>query len=167
MAGTYDENLKELFDLTGMKNSYVEMNTAIIQQMQTGFFQAIDRNISVDSYIEEQRQQIGEILKNRFSEMVKHYEDFVRESIPYEKVENDIYFPLYKETFMESEVKELLEFYRSPIGKKSIEVEQKIIQQAVESFAEKYDQIIIDFIKNEIDENLKIVKKEIEEQGIN
>ncbi len=99
--------------------------------------------------------------------MVKHYEDFVRELIPYEKVENDIYLPLYKEAFTESEVKELLEFYRSPIGKKSIEIEQKIIQQAVESFAEKYDQIIIDFIKNEIDENLKIVKKEIEEQGIN
>ncbi len=55
MAGTYDENLKDLFDLTGMKNSYVELYTAIIQQMQTGFFQAIDRNIGADSYTEEQR----------------------------------------------------------------------------------------------------------------
>lgn len=166
IAGSYDDNLKELFDITGIKNNYVEMNNAIINQMQGGFFQAIDQNLNADSYTEEQRKQIGEILKKRFSEMVKNYEGFVSKSIPYEKVESEIYLPLYKETYTESEINELLAFYKSPAGKKTIEVGQKVLQQAAEKSAEKYDEIIVDFVKKEIEENLEIVKKEIEEQGI-
>ena len=166
IASSYDDNLKELFELNGIKSNYVEMNNVIINQMQAGFFQAIDQNIDAASYTEEQRQQISEILKDRFSEMVKSYEGFVSESLPYEKVENEIYLPLYKETYTESEINELLVFYKSPVGKKTVEVAQKISQQAAEKSAENYNEMIINFVKKEIEENVEVVRKEIEAQGI-
>ena len=98
--------------------------------------------------------------------MVDNYKDFIEESMPYEKVESEIYLPLYKETYTESEVDELLTFYKSPIGQKTIEVGQKVSQQAVEKSAEKYDEIIVAFVKKEIEENVETIKKEIEEKGI-
>ena len=166
IAGSYDDNLKELFELTGIKTNYNELNNVIVNQMQAGFFQAVEQNINANSYNEEQRKQIGELLKNRFSKMVENYKEFIEESMPYEKVESEIYLPLYKETYTESEVDELLTFYKSPIGQKTIEVGQKISQQAVEKSAEKYDEIIVAFVKNEIEENVETIKKEIDEKGI-
>lgn len=167
IASSYDDNLKELFELTGMKNNYIQMNNIIIQQMQNGFFQSIDQNISADSYTVEQRKEIGDILKNRFSEMVKDYEAFVADSLPYEKVEREVYIPLYKETYTENEVSELLEFYKSPVGQKTIEVGQKISQQSAEKSAEKYDEMIVSYVKKEIDENVDAVMKEINKKDIN
>jgi hypothetical protein len=164
LANSYDDDLKELFELTGVRNNYIGLNNSIINQMQSSFFQAADQSIDAKSFTEDQKKQAGEILKARFTVMVKNYEEHVKESMPYETVAQDIYLPLYKENYTESEVKELIVFYRSPVGKKTIGAAQKISQQASQRSAEKYDSIIIDFVKKQIEDNITLAQKEIADQ---
>ncbi len=166
-ADSYDEDLKQLFELTGVKNNYAGLNNVIINQMQAGFFQAADQNINGDTLSEEQKQQVGEMLKTRFGEMVKGYQMYISEKMPYEQVEQEIYMPLYKETYTQDEVKELIAFYSSPVGKKTIEFSQKIPEQAAKKSAEKYDSLITEYVKQQIDENIDLVKKEMNDKGIN
>ena len=166
IADSYDDSLRELFELTDVKNNYVTLNTIIINQMQTGFFRAADQTIDGSSMTDDQKKQVGKLLKNRFTEMVTSYENHVKENMSYEQVEKEIFIPLYKENYTESEVKELIAFYKTPVGKKSVEASQKISQQVTQKSAEKYDATIIEFVKNEIEENIEIVQKEIKEQGI-
>ncbi len=165
-AGSLDDDLRELFELTGVKNNYAGLNNVIINQMQAGFFQAADQNIDGSNMTEEQKKQVGEILKNRFSEMVKGYQNYIAEKMPYEQVESEIYMPLYKETYTHEEIKELLKFYSSPVGKKTIEFSQSIPEKAAEKSAEKYDSIISDYVKLQISENIGLVKNEISDKGI-
>lgn len=167
MGDSYDDDLKKLFELTGVKNNYAGLNNVIINQMQAGFFQAADQNINGDSLSEEQKQQVGEMLKSRFGEMVKNYQNYISEKMPYEQVEQEIYMPLYKETYTQDEVKELIDFYNSPVGKKTIEFSQKIPEQAAKKSAEKYDSLITEYVKKQIDENIELVKKEMTDSGIN
>ena len=164
IAGSYEDDLKELFELTGVVNNYIGLNTVMINQMQASFFQAAGQNIDAASFSEAQKKQAGEILKDRFTQMVRSYEEYVGTAMPYDKVVSEIYIPLYKETYSQSEVKELIVFYSSPVGKKTIETSQKISQQAAERSAEKYDVFIVDFIEKQIDENIAIAKKEIANQ---
>ncbi len=166
MADSYDEDLKELFDLTGVKNNYAVLNNVIINQMQAGYFQAADQNLSAESLTEEQKQQVGEMLKNRFSEMVKGYQDYIAKKMSYATVEKEIYMPLYKETYTHGEVKELVTFYSSPVGKKTIEFSQKVPEQAAKKSAEKYDSIISEYVKGQISKNISLVKDEMAEKGI-
>ncbi len=166
VADSYSDNLKELFELTGVRGNYVSLNTLIINQMQASFFQAADQNIDANSLSEEQRQKVGEVLKGRFTEMVKNYENHVKEAMPYQKMEEEVFIPLYKETYTESEVKELIAFYKTPVGKKSVVASQKLSQQVTKKTAEKYDAVISEFVKKQIEENIEIVKKEIKEKGI-
>ena len=70
-ADSYNDNLKELFELTKVRASYVNLNSIIIKQMQAGFFQAADQSIDASLFTEDQKVQIGEILKGRFAKMVK------------------------------------------------------------------------------------------------
>ena len=86
-------------------------------------------------------------------------------TISIEKVEEEVFIPLYKETYTEGEVKELIAFYKTPVGQKSVQASQKLPQQAAQKSAEKYDSVIGDFVKKEIEENIEIVKNEIKEQG--
>lgn len=166
MADSYDDDLKKLFDLTGVKNNYISLNNVIINQMQAGFFQAADQNLDATSLSEDQKIQVGEMLKTRFGEMVKGYQNYIGEKMPYATVEAEVYMPLYKETYSHDEVKELVAFYSSPIGKKTVEFSQKIPEQAAKKSAEKYDSIISDYVKLQISENIALVKKEIADKGI-
>ncbi len=165
-ADAYEDDLRTLLELTGVKNNYAGLNNVILNQMQAGFFQAADQNIDSTSMSEEQRLQVGEMLKTRFSEMAKNYQNFVAENMPYIQVEKEIYIPLYKETYSHDEIKELLKFYSSPTGKKTIEFSRKISEQAARKSAEKYDAMIAEYVKSQIDENISLVKKEVKEKGI-
>ena len=166
MADSYEDDLKKLFELTGVKNNYVGLNNVIINQMQAGFFQSADQDINAESLTEEQKKQVGEMLKNRFGEMVQGYQDYIAEKMPYETIEKEVYMPLYKETYSHDEVKELVTFYDSPVGKKTIEFLQNIPEQAAKKSAEKYDSIISDYVKLSISENIALVKKEMTDKGL-
>ena len=166
LADEYDDDLKKLFELTGVKNNYAGLNNVIINQMQTGFFQAADQNLDASALSVEQKKQVGVMLKNRFGEMVKNYQTYIGEQMPYESVENEVYMPLYKETYSHDEVKELISFYDSAVGKKTIEFSQTIPEKAAKKSAEKYDSIISDFVKLQISENISLVKSEMAEKGI-
>ena len=166
IADSYDDDLKKLFELTGVKNNYAGLNNVIINQMQVGFFQAADQNLDAQSLTEDEKKQVGKILKTRFGEMVKSYQSFIAEIMPYEAVETDVYMPIYKETYTHDEVKELVNFYSSPIGKKTIEFSQKITKQAAKKSAEKYDSMISDYVKQQISEGISLVKKEMTDKGI-
>jgi len=98
--------------------------------------------------------------------MVKGYQSYIGEKMPYEEVEKEVYMPLYKETYSHDEVKELVAFYSSPVGKKTIEFSQKIPEQAAKKSAEKYDAVISDYVKLQISENISLVKSEMAEKGI-
>ena len=165
-ADAFEDDLRTLFELTGVKNNYAGLNNVILNQMQAGFFQAADQNIESSSLSEEQRQQVGDILKARFADMAKNYQNFVAENMSYEQVEREIYIPLYKDAYSHEEIKELLNFYSSPTGKKTIEFSQKISEQATKKSAEKYDEIIAEYVKSQINENISLVKKEVKDKGI-
>jgi len=166
-AGSYEEDLIQLFDLTGVKNNYASLNNVIINQMQAGYFQAADNDIDAASLSEDQRKQVGDLLKNRFGEMVKNYQGFIEEKMPYDLVVQEVYLPLYKENYTHDEVKQLVAFYESPVGKKTIEFSQKIPEQASKKSAEKYDSIISDYVKGQISKNISLVKDDMVAKGIN
>lgn len=163
-ADSYSDSLKELFDLTGVQNNYISLNNIIINQMQSVFFQSADQTINASSFSEEQKQQVGEILKTRFTEMIKNYQDYVQKSMSYEKVSREVYIPLYKEIFSEKEVLELIEFYKSPVGKKLIEVSPLISKQAAERSAKRYDEMIVEFVEKQVRDNIAIAQKEVADQ---
>ena len=107
------------------------------------------------------------MLKSRFGKMVENYQRFIAENMPYAQVEQEIYLPLYKETFTHEEVKQLITFYNSDVGKKTVGFSQKISEQAAKKSAEKYDSIISEFLNQQIKDNIESVNSEMSEKGMN
>ncbi|MFK7794000.1 MAG: DUF2059 domain-containing protein [Gammaproteobacteria bacterium] len=163
-AGSYNDDLKKLFEITGVVNNYISLNSQVINQMQTGFLRAADQNIDGSNFNEAQKKQAGEILKARFTIMVKSYEEHIKKSMPYDKVTNEIYMPLYKDTYSHPEVQELIKFYQSPLGEKTLKFNSRVGKEASKKTAEKYDAIIVGFVDRQIKDNISIAKNEIAAQ---
>lgn len=163
-AGAYEDNLKKLFEITGVINGYIGLNTQVISQMQAAYLRAADANIDSSSFSEQQKKQAGELLKKRFASMVKEYESHIKLTMPYDKVVDEIYIPLYKETYSPTDVQELLVFYQSPLGKKTLEFSRNANERLTKRISSSYEKVIFDFVKKKIDENIPIVKREIETQ---
>ncbi len=167
MAGSYEDDMKELFTVAGVQSHYFNLNNLIINQMQTSFFNEANKTIDPNTFNEDQRKQIGEILKARFGEMVKNYDGFVKTFLPYEKFVDEVYIPLYKEYYSHEEVKQLLAFYKTDVGKKSIVSAQQISQLASTRSIEKYDSRISEFVETQIKENMSEVEDEVSRILIN
>ena len=167
IAGTYDQDLMELFELTSVKNSYIGLNNVIINQMQGSFFQAADQYIDANTLTEEQRQQVGDILRERFARLVKSYEVHVQDVMSYDQVVREVYLPLYKEIYTHDEVKALLKFYSSPLGIKTLESTQRIADETRVRSAEKYDPVIVKFMEEKIEEHIALAKEEISSKVTN
>lgn len=163
-ADSYNDDLNKLFELTGVVNNYISLNSQVINQMQAGFLRAADQNIDGSTFSDAQKKKAGEILKARFTTMVKSYEDHIKKSMPYDKVTNEIYMPLYKEAYSPADVKALIKFYQSPLGVKALEFNRRVGQEASKRTAEKYDSVIAGFVERQIKDNIAIAKNEIAAQ---
>lgn len=161
MAGSYEDDLKELFEVAGVRNHYSNFHTVIIRQMQSGFFLKANYKFDAKEYNEDQKKQVGEILKSRFDNMVKDYNAFAETFISYDKVAEEVYIALYKEFYSHDEVKQLLKFYNSEIGQKTIKSSAQISALASQRSVEKFDSRISDYLETQIDENIEIAEKEI------
>lgn len=165
-ADTYDDKLTELFSITGIKTSYSNIHSYVLQQIQAGFYQAANQSIDVENFSEEQKKQVATIIDKRFEQIVKDYESLIRTELPYEKAEKDIYIPLFKEVYSEDEIQQLLDFYESPVGKKTLETTTTILDKASEKTSEQLKPKIKEFMDSKIDDNIDLVNKEMVDQGL-
>lgn len=165
-AESYDDKLKELFSLTGIKSSYNNIHGYVLKQIQSGFYQAANQNIDAKNLDDEQKKQVAAIVDKRFEQMVKDYETLIQTELPYEKAETEIYIPLFKEVYSEEEIQQLLDFYKSPIGKKSLETTTSILDKASEKTSEQLKPKYQEFVESKIEENIDLMKKEMSEKGL-
>lgn len=56
---------------------------------------------------------------------------FTKEFMHWEDMRSE-YIRMYREAYTEAELRELIDFYRTPVGRKTIEITPKLMKQAVE-----------------------------------
>ncbi len=166
LADSFDESLKELFELTGMQNNYTTIHGFVLQRIQAGYYQSASQSIDANDLNNDQKKHVADIVDDEFENIIDKYESLVKNELPYEKAETEIYIPLFKEVYSEQEIQELIKFYKTPVGKKSLETTSSILDKASEQASEKLKPSIKEFVESEIPTSIEVVKKEMKEKGI-
>jgi hypothetical protein len=86
---------------------------------------------------EEQQQKLLEKLGD-FEAFATSFRTRFTERLNFSKVVAEVYYPLYDEAFSEDDLSKMVEFYRTPVGRKTIELMPAIMQQATQGI----DQIV-------------------------
>ena len=69
------------------------------------------------------------------------------EQIDTDRAAEDILVPIYETHFSPSEIEELVKFYESPVGKKLMDLQPQIMQEAIDAINPWGDNLAREFIK--------------------
>ena len=116
---------EELLVLTGAKEN-IERYSDIIRQVQMDQL----KNISIPG--EESKEIIA--LQEKITKMIK-------KEMSWNNLKKD-YIDIYAETFAEEELRGIIKFYKTPVGKKFIEKQPELMQKSVQISQKKINALM-------------------------
>jgi len=85
--------------------------------------------------------------------------------LPVKQIIGEIYYPVLKKHFSEEEILELIRFYETPLGKKTITEVPAIASESIKLLNQSpYVPRIRSFISSEMDQRKDVIKKEVEKE---
>jgi hypothetical protein len=132
-----------------------------------------------DTVVRAARASLGESLKAKPMQankqqdanlvMGKNFGDFAENSrktlmtkYPWSKMVDDIYLPAYKKQFSLVDMKTAIEFFRSPVGRKVVELNPKIVEDAIKTMGEKYSPQLSKEFGPQVEELVKKIRTEFD-----
>ena len=121
---TKQDNLKELFTIMQIDKMMDKMYSSMIPMMQAQMKNAVPDSLRSTKY----DASMNDNMKVMMNESKKMASDFLN---------NDM-VGIYDKNFTEQEVKDLLTFYKSPIGLKMVEKQPAMQQESMQIMMTKY-----------------------------
>ena len=130
--------VRELIELSGAKAQYQQMLGVITQSIQTGFSAGLAKALKEKPLNPAQRQQAKVILDRHFSRFIRDFQAYMQKTMPWEKLVQEIYIPTYLKHFSNQELRNVIEFYRSPTGRKFAEKGPALSRDAALAISKTY-----------------------------
>jgi hypothetical protein len=116
--------IKELLEITeSTKNAQQVMEAMMRSELPKLVSTVLQNNPALDSDRPEVQQQFNNIV----SRMASKYRDRVIQKINVDQLIEQVSYPIYDQYFTESELRDIIGFYKSSTGKKAISVLPQIV----------------------------------------
>ena len=92
---------------------------------------------------------------------MKRTREFFSKEVDMEKMVEEIIIPIYDKHFSETELRDLIAFYKTPTGRKSTELMPELMKTAMTGFSEKLTPKLQEFFKRMAEEEYAVVRKEL------
>lgn len=129
----------EYLVVTGSKANQDKMIDLMSDQMKKGFENSISKALARRSFKNSRDKSNAILILNKtIDSFLNRYKAELRELMPYSEIEKNIYTPILTEHFSAEELKAIISFYSSPIGKKYAELVPTIAEQSMAKINELY-----------------------------
>jgi uncharacterized protein len=148
--------IKELQDAINAPGSVQAVMDAILSQSEESSEQIINESISeIEGLTQQEKEELRQKTASSSARINKRFRELLPQRIDLPKALADISYSVYDRYFTEEEIKALIAFYRSPVGKKSIEVMPKLFADSMTQAAEILTPKVKQLIKEITDEEIK------------
>ncbi len=120
----------ELLILTKQEENANRMLDSMLLQIETTFPQFLTETLSKSTDLEDQALQ--EQVAALSTRMVKRYRELLPQRIDIGKITTQISASLYAKYYTTEELQGLIDFYRTPLGQKTIDITPQLSQEALE-----------------------------------
>ena len=125
------ELIRELVEASGGAISTQEVTAMLLVQFEQVLGTWIERLVADDPTLGPDEKQVMREHLGNFEWFSKTFSDRFPQQIDLTAIREQAYFPLYDRYFEESELKEILAFYRTPTGKKAVSVLPAIVREGM------------------------------------
>lgn len=148
--------IKELLEVTEVTKLTENVINTMLLQMERNYPQLLSGALKNEKDIEQKKERIIE-SQRRFS---KRFRELYPQRVNLEQVMEQLYYPLYGKYFTEDELRDLVIFYKSPTGKKSIMVMPQLMQESMQKSSELLNPKIIQLVNEIMEEEKKRLEEE-------
>ncbi|MFM6195140.1 MAG: DUF2059 domain-containing protein [Planktothrix sp.] len=131
------ELIKELIDLTGGEQMFRNVSQITTVQMQQEFNGILQSIVPESSGIsEEKKQEIIDKFNQDMNRIVTQFNQRLMEKIDFNQIMEKVYYPLYDKYFSEADLQAMIDFYKTPTGKKTISVMPQLIVESMQRLSQ-------------------------------
>ncbi|MEL7039076.1 MAG: DUF2059 domain-containing protein [Cyanobacteria bacterium J06592_8] len=129
--------IEEFLELTGGERTFQQVSQAMLSQMEQQFGAMLSSDlIGTEQLSPQERQKMATQLNQEMSRILQKYNRMFLERIDYQQIVEEVYYPLYDKYFTEDDLRVLIDFYKSPTGRKTIEVMPQLLQESIQRTTE-------------------------------
>ncbi len=125
--------IRELIEITGGEKLFRQVSQITAVQLQQEFNGILKSIIPESSGISEAKkaEMINKINKD-INRIVTQYNQRLMEKLDFNTIIETVYYPLYDKYFTEEDLQAMIDFYKTPTGKKTISVMPQLLQESMQ-----------------------------------
>ncbi|EAW37581.1 DUF2059 domain-containing protein [Lyngbya sp. PCC 8106] len=147
--------IEEFLELTGGERTFQQVSQAMLSQMEQQFGAMLNSDLGSQQLSPQERQQMAANLSREMNRITQKYNRLFLERIDYQKIVEQVYYPLYDKYFSKEDLQVLIDFYQSPTGQKTIEVMPQLLQESIQRTTQVIGPTITSIMQEIIAEELK------------
>ncbi len=147
--------IEEFLELTGGERTFQQVSQAMLSQMEQQFGAMLNSDLGSQQLSPQERQQMAANLSREMNRITQKYNRLFLERIDYQKIVEQVYYPLYDKYFSKEDLQVLIDFYQSPTGQKTIEVMPQLLQESIQRTTQVIGPTITGIMQEIIAEELK------------
>lgn len=158
--------IAELMEATeARKNSLAIYNSMLDQQeslIPDVVWQGLLNTKEIQRLSNDEKEELRKQMLQSSTVMSKRLRELFAEQIDFTQIVEDISYELYSKYFTEAEIKDLVTFYKSPTGKKSIGVSPKMFAESMSITSERIKPKVLAIVTELTNEESERIRKELE-----
>lgn len=124
--------------VAGLEKQYDQMITIFAANFQQGMVAGLDRGLSGKDIPEDIKTKLYPMVKDSAEKFRNIFETVFKKEVRFRDLVDNVYIPVYSKHFSESELKEIIKFYNSQVGKKVAKLTPSIMQESSNTFNQVY-----------------------------
>lgn len=153
--------IKELYLATRADKLAESFTNVILTQMERDLPKMVSELPEMTDLRSKDRQQAQATMVKTSARLLRRFKELMPERINFTEVMEQMFYPIYDRFFTESELKDLVAFYQSPTGQKSISVMPQLMQDAMQRSSQALNGKVLDLVTEILQEE----KRNIERAG--
>jgi hypothetical protein len=153
--------IKELLEVTGGHKTSEDMVNAMLEQMEKELPKLMSLMIENDRHLAStEKEDLKKDVTKVALRASKRYREMFMQRVNIGQMVDDLSYPLYDKFFTEAEIRDLIIFYKSSTGKKTIEVMPSLMAESIAKTSEALLPTIQQIIKEVTEDELSRYIKE-------
>ena len=128
--------IKELYLATKADKMAESFTNIILTQMERDLPKTLSEMPEMTDLKRRDREQAQKVMFETSARVLARFKELIPERINFAEVMEQMFYPLYDKFFTEDELKDLVAFYKSPTGQKSIGIMPQLLQDAMQRSSE-------------------------------
>lgn len=157
--------VKELVDVLNVRKSAKDMLEVIEAQMQKQMvdmmWQTLSQMKEMNELTEAEKQEMQDKVKENAQQGFKRFLDSLNKRVDFGQLTEDVSISVYAKYFTEKELKDLIVFYNSDTGKRSMEIAPSLMAESMSQTGERLEPVMNDIMRDIASDDTNKLRNEV------